>query len=250
MTFSFKVVIPSRYAATRLPGKPLAEIGEKKLIQHVFDSARASRAQRVIIATDDGRIEDAARAFGAEVMMTSSAHACGTDRIAEVVARLNEPDDAIIVNVQGDWCGLTSVPIDQVALALYGNPRNSMATLCKRITSREEWRDPNAVKVVRNEDGRAAYFSRAPIPWSGDTAKYGFRHIGIYAYRADFLRWFALTRPCELELSERLEQLRALYHGHDIYVEETSAEVGVEVNSQDDLERARRRYGTVGAIGN
>ena len=241
MTCSFKAVIPARYGSTRLPGKPLVLIGGRTLLQHAYEAARASRAERVIIATDDLRIERSARDFGAEVMMTSPRHASGTDRIAEVAARLGEPDDAMIVDVQGDWLGLPPELVDQVAGALQRHPGAAMATLCGRIESEEEWRDPNAVKVVLKENGSAAYFSRSCIPWRDRAVdgEFGFRHIGLYAYRAGFLRWFAATPPCDLELRERLEQLRALYHGHVIHVELARTQMGIEVNSPEDLQRAR-----------
>ena len=243
---AFKVVIPARYASTRLPGKPLAEIGGMPLIRHVYDAARTSSAASVIVATDDGRIHDAAVGFGAEVVMTSGEHASGTERIAEVISRLGDPDDAVIVNVQGDEYGLPPALIDQVAELLLENPEKPMATLCEPIDRDSDLHDPHVVKVVLDRAGEALYFSRAPIPWRGtdeqgeDPSPVSFRHIGLYAYRAGFLRRFASLPSCALEVSERLEQLRALYYGFPILVAPACAASGIGVDSKEDLERARR----------
>lgn len=245
MKVPFKVVIPARHGATRLPGKPLLQIGGRPLIQHVYEPARASAAASVIIATDHAEIAEISRTFAAEVMMTSLKHASGTDRVAEVVDRLEEPDDAIIVNVQGDEFGLAPALIDQVAAALHAHPGKVMATLGSRFRDRNEWLDEHVVKVIVDMNHNAIYFSRAPIPWregdgAGGAPTLVLRHLGIYAYRAGFLRKFAALPPCPLELSERLEQLRALYYGYSIHVEEACAPGGIGIDTEEDLERARR----------
>jgi 3-deoxy-manno-octulosonate cytidylyltransferase (CMP-KDO synthetase) len=249
----FKVVIPARYASTRLPGKPLLAIAGKPLLQHVYEAAAASRAEQVIIATDDDRIKAAAAAFGATAVMTSAAHQSGTDRIAEAVAILNLPDDAIIVNVQGDEFGLPPAIIDQLAAALHENPSKPMATLCEQIVNRADLANPHVVKLIVDRDQSAMYFSRSAIPWFESAETPGaralpcppLRHIGIYAYRAGFLKTFADLPPCPIEISEKLEQLRALFHGHRIHVAEACAPCGKEINTSEDLERVRR-LGTSG----
>src|SRR5690606_720777 len=180
----FTVIIPARFASTRLPGKPLLDIGGRPLLQHAFDAAAASGAREVIIATDDARIEAAAARFCQSVELTSADHASGTDRIAEVVGRRNLPDDAIVVNVQGDEVGLPPSLVNQVALALAADAGAAMATLCEPIREAADWYSPDVVKVVCGAGGRALYFSRSPIPWGGAPPGGAFRHIGLYAYRA------------------------------------------------------------------
>lgn len=247
MKAPFKVIIPVRFASTRLPGKPLAMIGDKTLMQHVYDSALRSGAERVVIATDDDRIEDAARSIGAGVIMTSGEHRSGTDRIREAAEKLGLPDDDIVVNVQGDEYGIDPGLIKRAALALAGNEDVHIATLCTRIRDAGTWTDPNAVKVVRDARGRALYFSRSPLPWGapageGDQAlPESWRHIGLYAYRVNFLKVYAaLERPL-LEQTESLEQLRALYHGYRVQVDEVPGGTGIEINTEEDLQRARRQ---------
>ena len=245
MSFSFEVVIPSRYGASRLPGKPLLEIGGNTLIQHVYKSACNSQADGVIIATDDERIEDLARSFGAEVIMTSREHTSGTDRITEVIERKNYQDDVIVVNVQGDEYGLPSELIDQVASALNDNPDKLMATLCEKIEQLEDSNNPNMVKVVRDKNNTALYFSRSTIPWQEKGKKLKgnvspvYRHIGIYAYRAGFLKQFSKLPVCPREETEKLEQLRAIYNGYSIHVEEACTESGIGIDTEKDLELAR-----------
>ncbi len=240
------VVIPSRYGASRLPGKPLLDIGGKTLIQHVYDAAADSQADSVLIATDDERIEDLARSFGAEVMMTATAHISGTDRITEVIKRKGCSDEMIVVNVQGDEFNLPPALINQVATALNENPDAAMATLCEKITDTEDLNNPNIVKVVRDKDENAIYFSRAAVPWGigisdqGEAACQPFRHIGLYAYRAGFLKKFSELEGCPLEKTERLEQLRALYHGFDIHVAEACTEGGIGIDTEEDLDKARK----------
>ena len=245
---SFSVVIPARYASTRLPGKALAPIAGRPMLQHVWDRAQASAAQSVIIATDDARIEEAATAFGAEVVMTRDDHPTGTDRLAEVAERLKLADDAIVVNVQGDEPLIPADIIDQVAENLAAHPQASIATLCESITSPDHLRDPNVVKVVLRADGRALYFSRACVPWprDHDWAQEGMpvgtwlRHIGLYAYRAAFLRRYSAWSPAPLEHCEKLEQLRALEEGEVIHVAQACARVPAGVDTPADLDAMRR----------
>ncbi len=245
MTFPFLVVIPCRYRASRLPGKPLLDIGGKTLIQHVHDSATKSQAQRVVIATDDERIKEVALSFGADVVMTSSTHNSGTDRITEVITQQNVADEMIVVNVQGDEFGLPSSLINQVASALNDNHEKQMATLCEKITKDEESGDPHVVKVVRDIDDNAVYFSRSAIPWQNpgsNTAELHcdtYRHIGLYAYRAGFLKQFSALPNCALEVTEKLEQLRAIYNGYDIHVVEACEQSGIGIDTDDDLQKAR-----------
>lgn len=241
MNFRYKIVIPSRYASTRLPGKPLLDIAGRPLIQHVYEAAMSSRAEQVIIATDDDRIQTVARSFGAEVIMTSRDHNSGTDRLAEVVAMLDEPDDSIIVNLQGDEFGMPPGLIDQVASALYANPERSMASLCEPITDREDYENPNVVKVVMDGHNAALYFSRSPIPWlkQGWVPGCAYRHIGLYAYRCGFLRRFSATPVCPLEQSESLEQLRVLFRGEKIHIEIACDQTGIGIDTPEDLEKAR-----------
>ncbi len=236
MTQDFLVVIPARYAAKRLPGKPLIEFGGRTLLQHVYQSALNSKAMEVIIATDDERIETAARGFGARVVMTSPERRSGTDRIAEAVTRLQLPASRIIVNVQGDELGLQPALIDQVAGNLSSHSDASMASLYAPLGSEQELNNPNCVKVVVDAQGYALLFSRAALPWGAPDK--ACRHIGIYAYTCEFLKTYTALPVCELEQAERLEQLRALYHGHRIHMEQAMAEPGLEINTPEDVETA------------
>lgn len=250
MPNDYKVVIPARYASTRLPGKPLRELLGKPMLQYVFDSARACGAAEVIIATDDARIESAARAFGAEVCMTAPEHASGTDRLAEVVDHLGWPDDAIVVNVQGDEPLMPPALIDQVARDLAANSAAAIATIATPLVAAGEFFDTNVVKVVTDREGYALYFSRAPIPWDRDLLHddikalpigiVPLRHIGIYAYRVGYLRRYAQMRPCPLEQAEQLEQLRALWYGERIHVAEAGQRPGPGVDTEDDLQIAEQ----------
>lgn len=241
MTAPFTVIIPSRYGSTRLPGKALTPLHGKPLVQHAWEAARSSAAQRVVIATDDARIESVARAFGAEVIMTAATHLSGTDRLAEAAGILGLRDDAIVVNVQGDEFGLPPALIDQMGTALAHVHAAPMATLCEPFENAGDAEDAGNVKVVFDKFGRALYFSRAPVPWSAGGDALCYRHIGLYAYRAGFLRHFTQLEPGALELSERLEQLRALHHGYPIQVEIACAPAGVGVDTPADLERVWRR---------
>lgn len=245
---SFSVVIPARYASTRLPGKPLELLDAKSMIEHVWMRASESGADQVIIATDDKRIEEACRGFGADVMMTDANHPSGTDRLAEVARRLDLAADQIVVNVQGDEPLIPPLVIDQVAANLAANSGASIATLCEQIDDVAVLRDPNAVKVVFNNDGLALYFSRACIPWprghdfSNNTMPTGswYRHLGIYAYRVAFLRRYGDWHPSELEQLESLEQLRALHYGERIHVEVAKADLPPGIDTPEDLEKVRR----------
>lgn len=254
---SFRVVIPARFASTRLPGKPLADIAGKPMIAHVWERACASRAVEVIIASDDQRVLEAAAAFGADTERTSPHHPSGTDRIAEVAERRAWPDDCVVVNVQGDEPLLPEAVVDQVAANLIANPDAGMSTLAEPIHERSRVFDPNVVKVVTRADGFALYFSRAPIPFdrasfaesgsaAGASAEVGAatsghwrRHLGIYAYRVGLLRRFVTWPPALLEQVEMLEQLRVLHAGVGIHVADACAPVPGGVDTPDDLERVR-----------
>lgn len=251
---SFYVVIPARYASSRLPAKPLKDIAGKPMIQHVYERARESAATQVIIATDDERIEQAARAFGATVCMTSADHQSGTDRLQEVVSQLGLPDDAIVVNVQGDEPLIPPAVINQVAQNLAGDSSASVATLCEPIELVEDFCNPNIVKVVMDAHGRALYFSRAPIPYPRDAFAgegralpedfVARRHIGIYAYRVGLLHRFVTWDQAPLERFESLEQLRVLWQGESIHVAEACRPVPGGVDTELDLDRVRRFFGS------
>lgn len=237
---SFSVVIPARYAATRLPAKPLLDICGKPMIQHTFERAKESGAAAVYIATDDTRIRDVAVGFGAEVCMTADTHRSGTDRIQEVAATLNMPEDHIVVNVQADEPLIPPAVIDQVASNLQAHPEVGIATLCETITDKHEITDPNAVKVVMSERGYALYFSRSTIPWQASaSAKNCYRHVGIYAYRVAVLNQFVQWPVSELELDEKLEQLRALYHDVRIHVAVSDLKIPAGVDTERDLDAVR-----------
>ncbi|WAH60418.1 3-deoxy-manno-octulosonate cytidylyltransferase [Pseudomonas silvicola] len=250
MSQAFTVVIPARFSSTRLPGKPLQMIAGKPMVQHVWEQARKSSAQRVVVATDDARIVEACQAFGAEVLLTRADHESGTDRLAEVAQALGLAADAIVVNVQGDEPLIPPVVIDQVAANLAAHAEAGMATLAEPIEDVVSLFNPNVVKVVSDINGLALTFSRATLPWARDQfaadrdalpAGVPFRrHIGIYAYRAGFLQDFVAWGPCWLEETERLEQLRALWHGVRIHVADAVQAPPAGVDTPDDLERVRR----------
>jgi 3-deoxy-manno-octulosonate cytidylyltransferase (CMP-KDO synthetase) len=243
----FRVVIPARYASARLPGKALLPIAGKPMVQWVYERAVQSRAAEVLIATDDLLIVSAAHSFGAETVMTGTSHTSGTDRIAEVARLRRWPERDIVVNVQGDEPLIPPALIEQVATLLEANSGADVATLAAPILSLQEFLDPNAVKVVMDASGRALYFSRAPIPWSRDGAAAGMssqksfagarRHVGIYAYRVGSLIRLAALAPSPLEITEKLEQLRALQNGFEIRVADTEQRPGPDVNTPADLER-------------
>ena len=243
----FHVIIPTRFAASRLPGKPLLNIGDRPLIQWVWQCAQASGASSVIVATDDARICDAAQRFGAEVVMTSPQHASGTDRIAEVVRAKGYAADDVVVNLQGDEPMMPPAVVDQVAGALRARPQVDVATAVAPILSLPEFLDPSCVKALRALDGQALYFSRAPVPWPRDAASEGrparfagaWRHIGIYAYRVRSLLELAAWPPTMLEETEKLEQLRALEHGMRIHLVALAEAPPAGVDTPEDLERVR-----------
>ena len=249
---SFCVVIPARYAATRLPGKPLLDIAGKPMIQHVHERALESGAETVIIATDDARVQAAAEDFGARVCMTSDQHRSGTDRLAEVVDQLGLDDAEIVVNLQGDEPLMPPAVIQQVAGNLDAPQIAGMSTVCSRITTAAELFDPHAVKVVMDADGMAVYFSRASIPWDRDAfastteelpeRSEHYRHIGLYAYRAGFLRQYVNWPTCHLEEMESLEQLRALWHGQRIHVTEAVETPPAGIDTARDLDVVRAHF--------
>ena len=243
----FRVVIPARYASTRLPGKALLPMAGKPMVQWVWERAGKSRAAEVVIATDDSRIAEAARGFGATVVMTAATHPSGTDRIAEVARMRGWAAGDIVVNVQGDEPLIPPALIDQVAGLLEKNAQSDMATLGMPLTRIEQLMDPNVVKVVMDSAGRALYFSRAPIPWQRDSAPSGLasqtsfsgarRHIGIYAYRVSALSKLASWPATPLETAEKLEQLRALENGLEIRIADCVEPAGPDVNTSEDVER-------------
>lgn len=243
----FHVIIPARFGSTRLPGKPLLMIGDRPLIQWVWQSARDSGAASVVVATDDERIRAAAMKFGAECLMTSPRHASGTDRIAEVSRARQWADDDIVVNLQGDEPGMPGEVIARVASALQDDESSDIATAVAPIQSLREFLDPNCVKALRSEDGQALYFSRAPVPWPRDSVAAGqptsfagaWRHIGVYAYRVRSLLQFAAWPPTPLESTEKLEQLRALEHGMRIHLVRLTESPPAGVDTAADLKRVR-----------
>jgi 3-deoxy-manno-octulosonate cytidylyltransferase (CMP-KDO synthetase) len=248
----FSVIIPARYASTRLPGKPLLDIAGKPMVVHVAARARASGAGSVCIATDDERILQAARTHGCEAVMTSTQHASGTDRLAEVARLRGWSDDHIVVNVQGDEPRIAPALIREVAQALNEDAGADMSTACHPIHDARELFDPNCVKVVLDRSGCALYFSRAPIPWARDAFARDrhsvpeglpvYRHIGLYAYRCGFLRRYPCLEAPALERFEALEQLRALWHGHRIRVAVTDQAPEAGVDTPADLEAVRRLF--------
>lgn len=247
MPTAFKIVIPSRYQSSRFPGKPLADIQGKTMIQRVHEKAIVSGAEQVIVATDDNRIADHVKSFGGEVCMTSEEHESGTERIAEVAEKYQFADDDIVVNVQGDEPFIPQENIIQVAENLAKNHLAVMSTLSVEIKELEEVFDPNAVKVVADKTGYAMYFSRAPIPYNRDEFKDGTpshlssnfqRHIGIYAYRTEFIRRYVSWPASELEHIESLEQLRVLWHGEKIHLATALKEPPAGIDTPQDLKRA------------
>ena len=248
---TFHVVIPARLASTRLPGKPLLDIGGKPMVIRVAEQAALSGAQQIIIATDDVTILEASAHHGHPATMTRVDHNSGTDRLAEVVAQQNWADDTIVVNVQGDEPLIPPELIRSVATHLHQHPECAIATACHAIHDEASMRNPNIVKAVLDKDGNALYFSRAPIPYPRDAFAAQsslpsdlpvMRHIGIYAYRASFLRAYSELTPCALEQFEALEQLRALYHGYKIGVAIAEQAPPAGVDTQSDLELARKIF--------
>lgn len=251
---SFTVIIPARYASSRLPGKPLADIHGKPMIIRVMEQAQKSSASRVIIATDNQQVFDVVQSYGGEVVLTSDKHNSGTERLAEVINTFQLADDEVIVNVQGDEPLIPPIIIDQVAdnLVKY---KTGMATLAVPIVSVEEAFNPGAVKVVMDKDGYALYFSRATIPWERDRfaqlseqnkldsiGDFYLRHIGIYAYRAGFIRQYIQWAPSALERIEMLEQLRVLWYGEKIHVAVAKQAPAIGVDTQEDLDKVRALF--------
>ncbi|MBT7150186.1 MAG: 3-deoxy-manno-octulosonate cytidylyltransferase [Thiotrichales bacterium] len=239
----FSIIIPARYASSRLPAKLLKDINGKTLIEHTYSNAVKSDASRVIIATDDVRIKTIAEDFGAEVCMTNDSHISGTSRLSEVVSVLNFQDDDVVVNLQGDEPMMSPSAINQVASNLSSSGM-SVATLCEKIDTEEAYFDENCVKVVYNSRGKAMYFSRSPIPAFRDSAKINldlcFRHIGLYAYRVNFLKDYTNMTISSLEMAEKLEQLTFLTHGFDIHVETSCASTGYGVDTESDLIKVKK----------
>ncbi len=247
---SFIVVIPARYASTRFPGKPLIDIAGKPMVVRVAERAALSTATRIVVATDDPRIAAACAANDVQIAMTRDDHPTGTDRLAEVAAKLGLDDDAIVVNVQGDEPLIPAFAIDRVAGLLAEKPQASIATLCHPIHDAAEAINPNIVKCVLDETGLALYFSRAPIPYARDAWAASvhamppglplYRHIGLYAYRASFLRTFPTLAVPAIERFESLEQLRALAHGYRIAVGVVNEPLPPGVDTPEDYERLLR----------
>jgi 3-deoxy-manno-octulosonate cytidylyltransferase (CMP-KDO synthetase) len=245
----FVVIVPARLASTRLPRKPLADIGGVPMVVRVARAAAASGAERVTVAADSAEIVDACSAHGVEALLTRADHASGTDRLAEAVGHLGLADDALVVNVQGDEPLMPAAVVRRVAEALAQRTDCAIATACHPLHDAAEFFSPNVVKVVADANGRALYFSRAPIPWSRDAFAAGRdrlppglparRHVGLYAYRAGFLRRFPQLPPAPLEQHECLEQLRALAHGFGIAVIELPEALPPGVDTPEDLERVR-----------
>jgi 3-deoxy-manno-octulosonate cytidylyltransferase (CMP-KDO synthetase) len=249
---AFLVVIPARYASTRLHAKPLADIAGKPMVVRVAERASASGARAVWVATDDQAVFDAVKLHGHQVLMTRTDHATGTDRIAEAAQQLGLAEDEVVVNVQGDEPLIEPELISEVARSLAEDSDASIATACHPIIDSESLLNPNVVKVVLDHAGRALYFSRAPIPWPRDhfainqsalpSGLPSYRHIGIYAYRARYLQLYSRLEPAALERFEALEQLRALWHGHRIAVAVTARAPQAGVDTAEDLERVRRLF--------
>lgn len=248
---AFTVLIPARLASTRLPDKPLADIGGKPMVVRVAERARLSAAARVVVAADSERIAAACRAHGVEVVLTRADHPSGSDRLAEACELLGLQGEDMVVNVQGDEPLIDPRLVDAVGGLLAQRPQAAMSTAAHPISSVEEFTNPNVVKVVLQADGLAMYFSRAPLPWWRDgfgggiaqlPAMQPLRHIGIYGYRAGFLRSFPQLPPAPVESCEALEQLRALWHGHRIAVHVTPDDPGAGVDTPADLERVRKLF--------
>ena len=247
----FHVIIPARYASTRLPGKPLQDILGKPMIQHVWERSQKSAAASVTIATDDQRIVDVCRSFGAEVVLTRADHPSGTDRLQEVVTQLGLDDQAHVVNVQGDEPLIPPALIDQVAADLRAFPEASIATLAEPVADMDMLFNANAVKVVTDHQGFALYFTRAPVPWCRDAFSGELpaslpeavpfrRHIGLYAYKVGFLHDYVRWPASPLETTESLEQLRALWFGCRIHVADASEVPPAGVDTPEDLQRVRQ----------
>ncbi|VWX63112.1 3-deoxy-manno-octulosonate cytidylyltransferase [Burkholderiales bacterium 8X] len=253
MNPAFVVLVPARLASSRLPGKPLADIAGVPMVVRVARQAAKSGARRVVVAADDESIAEACRRHGVEAILTRTDHASGSDRLAEACELLALADDEIVVNVQGDEPLIDPDLIDAVARMLMGSPAAVMSTAVHPIDRAEDFSNPNIVKAVLDQSGHALYFSRAPIPWPRDAAAASgsavlpphaaaLRHIGIYGYRAGFLRTFPALPPAPIEACEALEQLRVLWHGLKIAVHVSALAPGPGVDTPADLERARSHF--------
>lgn len=252
MSNNVHVVIPARFSSSRLPGKPLLDINGLPMIQHVYERANSSTNTSVVVATDDQRIFDTVASFGGTAVMTSDQHESGTDRLAEVAMKMAWSDDTIVVNLQGDEPLIDPALVDLVSSNLVANASVGMTTLATSITDRADVFNPNIVKVVCDSDGKALYFSRAPIPWiRGDYDQddkddlssdliVPYRHLGIYAYRVSALKKITALPPAPMEQAESLEQLRALWNGIGIHVGIIDEAPGHGVDTQEDLERVRK----------
>jgi 3-deoxy-manno-octulosonate cytidylyltransferase (CMP-KDO synthetase) len=247
----FRVVIPARYASSRLPGKPLADIGGRPMVLRVLERALQAGATSVVVATDDVRVQQVVEAAGYQALMTSPDHQSGTERLVEVAETLAWTDDTLVVNVQGDEPLIDPQLIREVARQLVLHDDAVMATLAHPIHDHADFVNPNVVKVVADETGHALYFSRAPIPWPRDAFAAqaampqdlgALRHIGLYAYRAGFLRTYASLSSSPLERYEMLEQLRVLWHGHRISLGISPTVPAPGVDTPEDLERVRRLF--------
>ena len=247
----FRVVIPARYASSRLPGKPLADIGGRPMVLHVLERALQAGAESVVVATDDARVQQAVEAAGYQALMTSPDHQSGTERLVEVAETLGWADDTLVVNVQGDEPLIDPALIREAARQLVLHDDAVMATLAHPIHDHADFINPNVVKVVTDEAGYALYFSRAPIPWPRDAFAAqqamphelgALRHIGLYAYRAGFLRTYASLASSPLERYEMLEQLRVLWHGHRISLGITPTAPAPGVDTPEDLKRVRSLF--------
>lgn len=256
---SFTVVIPARLASTRLPNKPLADIAGLPMVVHVARRAAGSQAAQVVVATDSSAVLDACSQHGVRALMTRTNHPSGSDRLAEACDLLALPDDAVVVNVQGDEPMMDPALIDAVAAALARRPDCVMSTAAHPLHSAAEFANPHVVKVVLDRLGTALYFSRAPLPWWRDGMATAWtegvsalpspaplRHVGIYGYRAGFLRQFPLLEPAPIEQLESLEQLRVLWHGQRIAVHVSEAAPGPGVDTPEDLEHVRRLMASSG----
>lgn len=248
---NYRIVIPARYASARLPGKVLLELAGQTMLQRVWQCALDSAAESVVIATDDQRIVDVAKAFGADVQLTSSKHQSGSDRIAECAAGLGWSDEQVVVNLQADEPLMPPACLDQIACLLLDNADCETANLYWPISDAEEVCNPNVVKVVTNAQARALYFSRSAMPFSREHTDISVaiaagvewkRHLGLYAYRLAELKRFAAREPCPLELAERLEQLRILEYGGQIAMAQACEYIPVGIDTQDDLDRVQKLF--------
>ncbi|MFT5675182.1 MAG: 3-deoxy-manno-octulosonate cytidylyltransferase (CMP-KDO synthetase) [Paraglaciecola sp.] len=249
---NFTVIIPARYASSRFPGKPLVEIDGKPMVQHVYERAQESGASKVIVATDDARIAKTVSDFGGLYCMTGAHHESGTERLAEVVDMEGLLAHELVVNVQGDEPFIPAENIQQVAENLYNHQQAEMATLAVKITDVEEAFNPNAVKVVVDKQGFAMYFSRATIPYDrsrfldadniDEIGDFYLRHVGIYAYRAGFIKQYVNMSPSGLEQIESLEQLRVLWHGEKIHVDIARKTPPAGIDTPEDLQRMLRSF--------